>query len=53
MSRGPFIAFALSETLSISGTRLSTIAIPWLVLTTTGSPVLTGIVAMAVEHVGE
>jgi MFS family permease len=42
-----FIAFALSETLSISGTRLSTIAIPWLVLTSTGSPVLTGIVALA------
>ena len=47
MSRGPFIAFALSEVLSISGTRLSTIAIPWLVLTSTGSPVLTGVVAMA------
>ncbi|MGV3491857.1 MAG: MFS transporter [Devosia sp.] len=47
MSRAPFIAFAVSEVLSISGTRLSTIAIPWLVLTTTGSPVLTGIVAFA------
>ena len=47
MTRGPFVAFALSETLSISGTRLSTIAIPWLVLTSTGSPVLTGIVALA------
>ncbi len=43
----PSLAFALAETLSISGTRLSTIAIPWLVLTTTGSPVLTGVVAMA------
>lgn len=47
MSRTPFIAFAVSETLSITGTRLSTIAIPWLVLTTTGSAVLTGIVALA------
>lgn len=47
MNRRPFLAFALAETLSISGTRLSTIAIPWLVLTTTGSPVLTGVVAMA------
>lgn len=47
MNRRPFLAFAVAETLSISGTRLSTIAIPWLVLTTTGSPVLTGIVAMA------
>ncbi len=47
MNRRPFLAFALAEPLSISGTRLSTIAIPWLVLTTTGSPVLTGVVAMA------
>ncbi|OEO30233.1 MFS transporter permease [Devosia insulae DS-56] len=47
MNRRPFLAFAVAETLSISGTRLSTIAIPWLVLTSTGSPVLTGIVAMA------
>lgn len=47
MNRRPFLAFAIAETLSISGTRLSTIAIPWLVLTTTGSPILTGIVAMA------
>jgi MFS family permease len=47
VNRRPFLAFAIAETLSISGTRLSTIAIPWLVLTTTGSPVLTGVVAMA------
>ncbi|MBN9360499.1 MULTISPECIES: MFS transporter [unclassified Devosia] len=47
MNRRPFLAFAIAETLSISGTRLSTIAIPWLVLTTTGSPILTGVVAMA------
>lgn len=46
MSRGPFIALAIAETLSISGTRLSGVAIPWLVLSTTGSPVLTGLVAM-------
>jgi MFS family permease len=39
-------ALAVAETLSISGTRLSTIAIPWLVLSTTGSPVSTGVVAM-------
>src|SRR5262249_53278217 len=43
----PFLALAVAETLSISGTRLSTIAIPWLVLSTTGSPVETGLVAMA------
>ncbi|MBX4953648.1 MFS family permease [Rhizobium binae] len=42
----PFLALAAAETLSLSGTRLSTIAIPWLVLSTTGSPVLTGLTAM-------
>jgi MFS family permease len=46
MSRRPFIALAIAETLSISGTRLSGIAIPWLVLSTTGSAMLTGLVAM-------
>lgn len=43
---GPFLALAAAETLSLSGTRLSTIAIPWLVLSATGSPVLTGLMAM-------
>jgi MFS family permease len=43
---GPFLALAAAETLSLSGTRLSTIAIPWLVLSATGSPVLTGLTAM-------
>jgi MFS family permease len=43
---GPFLGLAAAETLSLSGTRLSTIAIPWLVLSTTGSPVLTGLTAM-------
>ncbi|TAU89548.1 MFS transporter [Rhizobium leguminosarum] len=43
---GQFLALAAAETLSLSGTRLSTIAIPWLVLSTTGSPVLTGLAAM-------
>jgi len=42
----PFLALAAAETLSLSGTRLSTIAIPWLVLSATGSPVLTGLTAM-------
>ncbi|MBB3591045.1 MFS family permease [Rhizobium sp. BK529] len=46
MSRRPFVALAIAETLSISGTRLSGIAVPWLVLSTTGSPMLTGLVAM-------
>ncbi|OWV74242.1 MFS transporter permease [Rhizobium sp. N122] len=43
---GPFLALAAAETCSLSGTRLSTIAIPWLVLSTTGSPVLAGLTAM-------
>lgn len=45
-ARAPFLALAVAETFSISGTRLSTIAIPWLVLSTTNSPVSTGLVAM-------
>ncbi|MGK9169370.1 MFS transporter [Inquilinus limosus] len=45
-ARAPFLALVVAETFSISGTRLSAIAIPWLVLTTTGSPVSTGLVAM-------
>jgi MFS family permease len=43
----PVIALSLATVLSTSGTRLSVIAIPWLVLTTTGSPVLTGLVGFA------
>ncbi|HTO28377.1 MAG TPA: MFS transporter, partial [Devosia sp.] len=42
-----FAALATATVLSTSGTRLSVIAIPWLVLTTTGSPVLTGLVGFA------
>jgi MFS family permease len=42
-----FVALALATVLSTSGTRLSAIAIPWLVLTMTGSPVLTGLVGFA------
>lgn len=43
----PLISLAAATIASIGGTRLSAIAIPWLVLTTTGSPVLTGLVGMA------
>ena len=46
-ARRPFIALVLATVLSITGTRFSAIAIPWLVLTTTGSPVLTGLVGLA------
>lgn len=42
-----FFALVLAQVFSISGTRLSMIAIPWLVLTLTGDPLLTGIVAFA------
>lgn len=47
MSRRTFIAYVVADTLSTVGTRVSGIAIPWLVLTTTGSAMLTGAVAMA------
>lgn len=47
MTFPPFMTLALATVLSTSGTRLSAIAIPWLVLTTTGSPVLTGLVGFA------
>ncbi len=42
-----FFALALAEVFSLTGTRLSMIAIPWLVLTTTQDPFLTGLVAFA------
>ena len=45
--QGPLIALAIASVASIGGTRLSAIAIPWLVLTTTGSPILTGLVGFA------
>lgn len=45
--RRPFAALAVAEAFSISGTRLSQIAVPWLVLTTTGSAVWTGVVGFA------
>lgn len=44
--RRPLVALAVSAVASVGGTRLSAIAIPWLVLTTTGSPVLTGVVGL-------
>jgi MFS family permease len=46
-SHRAFIALAVATVLSTTGTRFSAIAIPWLVLTTTGSPVLTGLVGFA------
>lgn len=40
MSGRPVIALALTAVVSLLGTRLSMIAFPWLVLTTTGDPLL-------------
>ncbi|RNI21148.1 MFS transporter [Flexivirga caeni] len=45
--RRPFVGLAVAEAFSITGTRLAQIAIPWLVLTTTGSATWTGIVGFA------
>jgi MFS family permease len=45
--RRSFYWLVTAEVFSLSGTRLSMIAIPWLVLTMTGDAVLTGIVAFA------
>ncbi|MGW1344927.1 MFS transporter [Kribbella sp. NPDC002412] len=45
--RAPLVAFLVANVVSICGTRVSAIAIPWFVLTTTGSPFKTGLVALA------
>jgi MFS family permease len=45
--RRPLYGFLVAEAISLSGTRVSMIAIPWLVLTTTGSAAQTGLVAFA------
>ena len=42
-NRAPFVAMAVAESCSMSGTRLSMIAVPWLVLTLTGSATWTGV----------
>ena len=40
-------AYLLAEMISTTGTRMSMVAIPWFVLTTTGSAALTGVVGFA------
>ncbi|MFK4086835.1 MFS transporter [Kribbella sp. NPDC020789] len=45
--RAPLVAYLIANVVSICGTRVSAIAIPWFVLITTGSPVKTGLVALA------
>jgi MFS family permease len=46
-TRKPFAALLTSCTISVAGTSMSAIAVPWLVLTTTGSAAKTGLVAFA------
>ena len=46
-ARIPLYGWLTAEAISLLGTRVSMIAIPWLVLTTTGSPTQTGLVAFA------
>jgi MFS family permease len=46
-SRRPLYGWLTSEAISVTGTRISMIALPWFVLTTTGSPTKTGLVALA------
>ncbi|WP_233712697.1 MFS transporter [Kribbella turkmenica] len=41
------MAFLVANVVSICGTRVSAIAVPWFVLVSTGSPVKTGVVALA------
>ncbi len=43
-SRAPLYGLLAAELISVSGTRMSVIAVPWFVLQTTGSAVQTGVV---------
>ena len=43
----PFLALSAATVLATTGTRFSAIAVPWLVLETTGDPVLTGLAGLA------
>lgn len=45
--RVPLVGWLTAEAVSLTGTRVSMVAIPWLVLTTTGSATQTGVVAFA------
>lgn len=49
--RGPLLAVLVANVLSIAGTTMTYLAIPWFVLETTGSPVRTGVV-LGVEVAG-
>lgn len=43
MSRRPFMGLTVAEAFSVTGSRLTQIAVPWLVLAMTHSPTWTGI----------
>ncbi len=45
--RGPLLGWLTAEAVSLTGTRVSMVAIPWFVLTSTGSATKTGLVAFA------
>lgn len=47
MSRRPLYGWLTADAISLTGTRLSMLALPWFALTTTGSPTKTGMVALA------
>nr|MBA2625218.1 MFS transporter [Acidimicrobiia bacterium] len=50
MRRGPgrpLVGLLTAEGISIAGSRMSLVALPWFVLATTGSPLRTGVVAFA------
>jgi MFS family permease len=46
VDRRPLIGLLVAKVVSLSGTRLSMIALPWFVLVTTGSSARTGVVAL-------
>src|SRR3954454_12405485 len=45
-SRAPLYGWLTAEAISLTGTRVSMVALPFLVLTTTGSAARTGLVAL-------
>ncbi|MEP9363181.1 MFS transporter [Nocardioides sp. CN2-186] len=46
-TRKPLYGWLTAEAISLTGTRMSMVALPWFVLTTTGSATKTGLVALA------
>ncbi|GAA1654185.1 MFS transporter [Actinoplanes couchii] len=45
MRRGSACGLLAAEAVSVTGTRMSVVAVPWFVLQTTGDPLLTGVTA--------